>query len=341
MVTIKDIAKAAGVSHTTVSRALNNNPVIKPETRKKIQQLAESMNYVPNVNARSLVNQKNYMIGLFFSSIEEGTSASFLVEAITAINSVLDESYSLSVKGIDQLQEKADDENLQQQFEKINLHRYDGIIVMSQSDTDADFIGYVKEQQIPLVVLNRQIDDPAIVNVSTDDSAGVAGAIDYAISLGHTRIGFIGGKRSFLSSKKRREGLIASMEKHRLPINDALFLDGDYSIHSGFAEMKKLIDLAPRLTLVFCANDDMAIGALRAANEAGIRVPEDVSLIGFDDTTVVSYLNPPLTTVHKPIGEISRKGTELLLQMISGSEIQQKHHLLSTTLKVRKSLRKL
>ncbi|MGC6769174.1 LacI family DNA-binding transcriptional regulator [Enterococcus sp. LJL51] len=328
MVTIKDIAKTAGVSHTTVSRALNNNPLIKLETRKKIKKIAEEMNYVPNFNAKSLVNQKNYMVGLFFSSIDQGTSSSFLVDVITGIHAVLDESYSLSVEGIDEIRA----------LEQINFQRYDGIIIMSQSDHDEAFIDFVKQQNIPFVVLNRPLEDSDIINVLANDAEGVTEAIDYAIQLGHERIAYIGGKDDFRSSNERKQGLIISMKKNQLPINEDYFFKGDYSIESGFEEMQNILQLSPLPSLVFCANDDMAIGAMRAAAEQGYQVPKDISLIGFDDSKLVAYLNPPLTTVHKPVKKISRTGTELLLRMIDGEDISPKQYRVKTHLQVRQSV---
>lgn len=328
MVTIKDIAKVAGVSHTTVSRALNDNPLIKLDTRKRIQKIAEELNYVPNFNAKSLVNQKNYMIGLFFSSIDQGTSSSFLVDVITGIHSVLDESYSLSVEGIDEINA----------LERVNFQRYDGIVIMSQSDNDGPFIEYVKQQHIPFVVLNRPLDDKDIINVLADDADGVTEAIDYAIQLGHKKIAYIGGKDDFRSSNERKQGLINSMEKNQLPVNQDYFFRGDYSIESGFAEMKRILSLVPLPTLVFCANDDMAIGAMRAAAEGNFQIPKDISLIGFDDSKLVAYLNPPLTTVHKPIKKISQTGTELLLDMINGAKIKPQQYRIKTSLQVRDSV---
>ncbi|MBL1230206.1 LacI family DNA-binding transcriptional regulator [Enterococcus sp. BWB1-3] len=331
MVTIKDIAKTAGVSHTTVSRALNNSPLIKEATRKKIHELAAEMNYVPNFNAKSLVNQKNYMIGLFFSSIEEGTSSSFLVDVIKGIHSRLDESYGLSVQGIDEIQN----------LEQINFQRYDGIIIMSQSDSDQGFIDFLKQQQIPFVVLNRQLEDKHIINISADDAAGVETAIDYAISQGHRKIACIGGIEGFRSARERKAGLINSLTKHHLPINVTYFFEGDYSIEGGFQEMKKILLLKDLPTLVFCANDDMAIGAIRAAEESGLHIPQDISFIGFDDIPFVAYLNPPLTTVHKPINEISRQGTELLLNLIAGNQTTSSQVKIPTRLEIRKSVAKL
>lgn len=331
MVTIKDIAKVAGVSHTTVSRALNDSPLIKETTRKKIQEIASEMDYSPNYNAKSLVNKKNYMIGLFFSSIQDGTSSPFLTDAIKGIRSVIKEQFALSVEAIDDIKD----------FNLINFQRYDGIIIMSQSDNDTSFVTKVVSQNIPLVVVNRKIDDEQIVNVVADDAVGTSKAIDYAIESGHTEIGYIGGIPSFRSSEERKLGLIESLTRHNICINQNYFFNGDYSIQSGFNEMKKILLLHSKPTLVFCANDDMAIGAIRAVNSIGLSVPEDISIIGFDDSLFVSYLNPPLTTVHKPVVSICKKGTQLLLDLINGDAPEQRVFELKTSLKIRHSVLKL
>jgi len=328
MVTIKDIAKLAGVSHTTVSRALNNNPLIKKETREQIQKIAKELNYAPNFNAKSLVNQKNYMIGLFFSSISQGTSSSFLVDTIKGIRSILDDSYTLSIEGIEDIQH----------WEHVNFQRYDGILVMSQSDGDHAFLLHLKKQMIPFVVVNRHIKDSEIINVVADDAKGVTQAIEYAISLGHEKIGYIGGRESFHSANERRNALVVCLKKKGLPINENYFVSGDYSLESGFQAMTKLLQSQRQPSLVFCANDDMAIGAIRAINAYGLRVPEDVSIIGFDDTPLSSYLNPPFTTVQKPLKKISQFGTSLLLQLIEGEPITNMKVEIPTSLVKRHSV---
>lgn len=328
MVTIKDIAKVANVSHTTVSRALNNNPLIKLETREKIQKIAKELNYVPNFNAKSLVNQKNYMVGLFFSSINRGTTSSFLVDTITGIHSVLDVSYSLSVEGIDEIKE----------LSQINFQRYDGIIVMSQSESDSEFIAHLKEQKLPFVVVNRNIEDQDIVNVVADDKKGVMNGVEYAISCGHTQMGYIGGKESFQSENERRAGFISCLKEHNLPILKDFFYSGDYSLESGFEQMEKLLSNSKLPTIVFCANDDMAIGAMRAIDEKGLKIPEDLSIVGFDNTPITSYLSPPLTTISKPLKKISQLGTELLLKQINKEEITNFYYEITTKLIVRKSV---
>ncbi|MDR4316783.1 LacI family transcriptional regulator [Niallia circulans] len=328
MVTIKDIAKLAGVSHTTVSRALNDSPLIKPATKDKIKKIAAELHYVPNFNAKSLVNQKSYTIGVFFSSISHGTSSSFLVDVIKGVNSVLDENYSIAVNGIDTLVH----------FDKIISKRFDGIIVLSQSDTDNAFIYYIQQTGIPLVVLNRRLDDPSIPNVSANDQQGVEQAIDEAISLGHKNLAYINGKSSFRSSAERKQGFVNSLSKHRLPVQPEFMVNGDYSMESGFEKMKQLLDLPTPPSLVFCANDDMAIGALKACFSKERKVPNDISIIGFDDIAFAQYSTPALTTIHKPIDKISEIGMQMLIALMNNGTLEKTQILVDTFLVIRESL---
>ncbi|GJM83034.1 hypothetical protein HMSSN139_55300 [Paenibacillus sp. HMSSN-139] len=237
------------------------------------------MNYVPNVSAKSLVMKKTYTIGLFFSSIDQGTSASFLVDAIKGIHRALDENYSLTVHGIDGIRH----------LEGISPHRFDGILVMSQSDADNAFIYHVKKAGIPLVVLNRHLDDPGIANVVANDREGVREAIDYAIGRGHRRLAIIEGKAGFRSAAERKQGFLESLLAHELSLPAEYQAAGDYSIDSGFRRMLALLELPDPPTLVFCANDDMAIGAMNACFARAVSVPDQVSLIGFDDIVFASY----------------------------------------------------
>ncbi|MEF2964953.1 LacI family DNA-binding transcriptional regulator [Paenibacillus sp. M1] len=331
MVTIKDIAKVAGVSHTTVSRALNGNPLIKKETRDKIEKIAAELNYIPNFNAKSLVMKKSYTIGLFFSSIDQGTSASFLVDVIKGINHALDENYSLTVHGIDSIKH----------LDSISPQRFDGILVMSQSDADNEFIYHVKRAGIPLVVLNRHLEDPGIMNVVSDDKGGVREAIDYAIAQGHRRLAMIEGRAGFKSSTERKQGFLDSLLAHSLASSSDYFAAGDYSIESGHQMMNRLLALPVPPTLVFCANDDMAIGAMNACYATGVAIPGHVSLIGFDDIVFAKYTNPALTTIRRPIADISELGTEKLIELMQDPQIPPEQSLVKTTLMIRQTVAKL
>lgn len=325
MITIKDIARVAGVSHTTVSRALNGSPLIKKATRDKIEKIAAEMNYVPNYSAKSLVTKRSFTIGLFFSSIDQGTSSSFLVDAIKGISHVLDENYNLTVHGIDGVHN----------FGNIQPQRFDGILVMSQSDEDNAFIYHVKTVGIPLVVLNRQLEDPGIMNVVANDREGVKEAIDYVVSQGHRRLAVIEGKPGFKSSTERKQGFIDSLITHRLQLNSDYFAAGDYSIESGYAAMSALLGLAEPPTVVFCSNDDMAIGAMNACYAHQISVPRQISLLGFDDIMFARYTNPALTTVRKPIADISELGTKMLIKLLQVPETKPQQLFVKTSLVVR------
>jgi LacI family transcriptional regulator len=331
MVTIKDIARVAGVSHTTVSRALNGNPLIKKDTRDRIAKIAEELNYVPNYSAKSLVTKKSYTIGLFFSSIEQGTTASFLVDVIKGINHVLDENYNLSVNGIDSIHN----------LDTIIPQRFDGILVMSQSDADNDFIYHVKRCGIPMVVVNRQLEDYNIMNVTANDRDGVKEAMSYAISQGHTRCAIIEGKVGFKSSIERKQGFMDGLMHHQIPLNPAYFVSGDYSMESGKVAMQQLLSLPTPPTLVFCSNDDMAIGAMKACYGKGISVPQQISIIGFDDIMFAPYCNPALTTIRKPIIDISELGTKKLIELMSDSRTIPTQLFVKTSLRIRETVAQL
>ena len=177
-VTIKDIAKRANVSHTTVSRALNDSCYIKSQTKKQILEIAKEMNYVPNYNAKSLVTKKSNTIGLFFTSISSGTSSSFFTEVIDAVVNELDENYNLAIRGLDTYDN----------FSSIVTEKFDGIILMSQEVSDDDFITYVKGVGIPIVVLNRNIQDKDIINIFFSDREGVKKGVSYLIENNHHKI---------------------------------------------------------------------------------------------------------------------------------------------------------
>ncbi|MEK4356925.1 LacI family DNA-binding transcriptional regulator [Paenibacillus sp. FSL M7-1455] len=328
MITIKDIARVAGVSHTTVSRALNGSPLIKKETRDKIEKIAAEMNYIPNYSAKSLVMRRSYTIGLFFSSIDQGTSSSFLVDAMKGIHHVLDENYNLTVHGIDGIKH----------FDAILPQRFDGILVMSQSDADNAFIYHVKKMGIPLVVLNRQLEDPGIMNVVADDREGVKEAIDYAAAQGHRKFAIIEGKAGFKSSSERKQGFLDSLIANRMPLVPEYFAAGDYGIESGYEAMASLLSLPDPPTVVFCANDDMAIGAMNACYAGGVAIPEQMSLIGFDDIVFARYTNPALTTIHRPVAEISKLGTTKLIELMKEPDCEPQRLFVKTSLVVRQSV---
>lgn len=330
-VTIKDIAKLANVSHTTVSRALNNSPYINEETKVKIMALAKELNYVPNYSAKSLVLLKSYVIGVFFSSISEGTSDTFFHEIIRGVNNVIDKEYNLVVRGIDDYQYS----------HLIDNRNFDGIIVVSQSKNDDEFIQTILEKNIPTVVINRYIENEGLVNIMSDDTKGVYDAVTYFIENNHRKIALLQGNKEFESTVYRKRGYIRALEDNNIPINEEYILSGRYDLKSGYENMKKLLELENVPTAVFCANDDIGVGAMKAIFEAGLKVPEDISIIGFDDSNFCNYVTPPLTSVRKDSLAMSEYGGRNLLNLINNKEVDKEKVYIQSQLVVRKSVKKL
>lgn len=328
-VTIKDIARIANVSHTTVSRALNDSPLINKATKERIKAIAKQLNYTPNFNAKSLVLDRSYNIGLFFSTLNTGTSASFFYETVRGVNGVIGETYNLVVRGID------DYDN----FAAISRKSFDGVIVMSQSSADDPFIQHLEEASIPHVVLNRKVQGEHTVNIVSDDRQGAYKAVEYLIRQGHRRIAVIEGKEGFESTRERTEGYLQALEAHGITPNPAYRIQGSYDLRSGYFAMKQLLSTSPMPTAVFCLNDDMAVGAIKAIVERKMEVPRHVSVVGFDDSMFSEFLTPSLTTVKRPIEQISRTGAAKLLELVENQKetVSRDTIYLNTELVIRES----
>lgn len=329
--TLKDIAKIAKVSHTTVSRALNDSPFIKEDTKSKIMAIAKELNYVPNYNAKSLVLDRSYNIGLLFTTISDVTSSSFFYETVRGVSSVIKGSYNLVVKGIDDFKS----------FTLVNSKRFDGIILMSQSNSDDLFIDYLLEKKIPVVVLNRDIYESSIVNILSSDKKGSYEAVMHLIQNGHKDIAIIEGKKGFNSTVERKNGFLKALSENKLQINSEYMVAGDYTIGSGYNAMKELLSLREIPTAVFCSNDDMAVGAMKAVVEEGLNVPVDISIMGFDGSQLGAFLTPALTTVRRPIIEVSKRGAEKLLKIIENNSTEGEKIYINTELVERDSVARL
>lgn len=328
-ITLKDIAKIANVSHTTVSRALNNSAYISEATKKRIMGIVKQLNYSPNISAKSLVTNRTYNIALFFSSLSKGTSPNFFYETVEGVNSVIKGNYNLVVREIGDYTE----------YISISKNRFDGIILISQSENDNAFINHVIEKEIPIVVLNREINENSITNILAADKIGAYEATRFLIENGHTDIAIIEGEQGFKSSLNRKAGYLQSLTENKIQINNEYMVIGEYNLESGYTSMKKLLKLPKVPTAVFCSNDDMAVGAMKAIFKAGLKVPDDISIIGFDDSVVCDYVTPALTTVRKPSREISIRGAKKLLDIIEGKQIKGEKLYVNTQLIIRESVK--
>jgi LacI family transcriptional regulator len=311
--TIRTIARMAGVSHTTVSRALNGSPLVKPKTRDKITEIAKEIGYVPNMSAKSLVTNRSYMIGIFFTNLDTGTSASFLTDVIEQAQGMLPRSYLLSINSIEYAMDN----------KSVAIINFDGVIVISQSKTDDEFIEYVHQVGLPMVVLNRVIERDDIYNYAIGDKLGSKMATEYAIRMGHRRLALISGLASFESAAQRTKGFREALSEHQLTVADELMMQGDYRPKSGSRLMRKILSSGNLPTCVICENDDMAVGAINTCVELGYKVPRDISIIGFDDMAYSKYLNPPLTTIRKPTSTIIEMGIARLVNIIENGKPEQ------------------
>jgi LacI family transcriptional regulator len=330
-VTIKDIAKIINMSHTTVSRALNDSPLISEDTKSKVRAIADKYNYTPNVNARGLVLSKSYNIGLFFSTIKTGTSAGFFMDSVRGINEVIKGNFSLSVEGVDDFKD----------LSKVSSRFFDGIVLMSQSQEDDPFIRHVIKQRIPFVLLNREIENLRATTILADDLKGAFKATECLINKGHKKIGIIEGIPEFKNTQRRKEGFLSALEKHEIAYLPCLSEKGNYDLDGGYMAMKRMLSCVETPSAVFCFNDDMAVGAMRAIHEKGMRIPDDISLIGFDDSEYAAYLNPALTSVSRPIESMCVEGAKILLEKINGAKQKNITIFLKTELKERDSVRNL
>jgi len=329
-VTIKDIAQKAGVSHTTVSRALNDSSLISEKTKKAIRDIADKMNYVPNLSAKSLVRVRSYNIGVFFSSLVEATSSDFVYTIIKSVSGNVPTQYSVLFNGIDKLSTSYD----------VTSANYDGVLVISQRKDDDVLIERIRMAGVPVVVINRKLEDAAIDNVYCDEASGISEAVAYLIANGHRDIAYVKGSESSMSTVRRYEGFIKEMEKQGVLIHEEWVLAGDYSAESGYQGMKKLLQNEPRPTAVMLASDAVAFGAMRAVRELGYHIPRDISLVGFDDGFLAAYSYPPLTSISRPIEKMASEGSKQLLDLIENKEHIPKQICYPVTLSVKASIQR-
>ena len=308
-VTIKDIAKKAGVSYSTVSRALNNVSAGRSENKQKILDIAKEMGYIPNQAAIHLKMSRSYTIGLYFSTISKMTSPFVLHDVLTGVYDVVGSRYNVVVKGID-MHQKGD----------LNPSFYDGILLVSQRTEDSAFIDEVLEKEIPLVAICRVI-PYNVPNIVTDEAKAMEKGMDYLLDRGHRNIAVIEGIQGVDSTNLRHIGWRNSMIKHGLNPDTVHVEAGNYRYQSGYDAAMRIFELDPVPTAILCFNDEMAFAAKAAALEKGLDVPDDVSLIGFDNWNMTSYGSMSLTTIERNMGDLAREGTKVLVERMESGII--------------------
>lgn len=321
-VSIEDIAKIAGVSHSTVSRALRNSPLISLETRERIQVLAREMNYVPNAIAQSLQMQRSNTIGLVVTSVADPFFGE-VVRGVEEVAQAAERSVLLNASHNDPDREMA-------AIETFHHRRVDGIIV-ADSRLSSNYNNQLANMRVPTILINSQAEEQldAFNFVTIEDSLGAQLAVEHMLGLGHRAIGYLGVGNRPRTNHLRLEGYRTALLAAGVALRD------EWVVIAGAGNLRHEDDaivgqeLLPRLlaagvTAVFCHNDMLAVGALMACRELGLKVPGDLSLVGFDDIALAKYVTPPLTTMHQPMLELGRNAMQMLLDLLDHKEVHNK-----------------
>ena len=298
-----DVAQLAGVSHQTVSRVLNDHPNVRPQTREVVLAAISELGYRPNAAARTLVTRRTHTLGVISFDTTLYGPASMLY----GIERAAQDTYFVSIASTPTL----DRRSVLDSVERFVGQGVEGIIVITAQVSAVEALTDCPTD-IPLVAVGCRA-TPPVHSVAVDNTEGAALATRYLLGLGHRTVHHLSGPRSWLDAEARVEGWRAALHEAGAPEPD--LVSGDWSAASGY-EMGQRIARDTSATAVLCANDHMALGLLRALSERGRRVPEDVSVVGFDDVPEAAYFLPPLTTVRQDFGELGRRALDSLVRLI-------------------------
>ena len=342
--TIRDIARIAGVTPGTVSRALNNNSLVNKDTRERILRIADDLNYSPNLVARRLSKGKTFAIGVIVPFFTRPSVS----ERLDGVVSLLSNSpYDLVIHNVENPRQR------EAGFQKVlRQERIDGALILSMPILEEE-VDFLKQSAIPVVLVDTKHPDlPTIDCVNVDDVAGGKNAASYLIQIGHKKIGFIGDKTEvlfspkdnsgngknpykFTSSRDRFRGYLEALEEAGITARPEYFAAEQHGYHASRELAKKMLQLDDRPTAIFASNDTQAFGVIQAARELGIDIPKDLSVIGYDDIQAAEYME--LTTVRQMLFESGQQGVQILMDKINGVENNSKQILIPTELIIRES----
>ncbi|MCL4385719.1 MAG: LacI family transcriptional regulator [Actinobacteria bacterium] len=308
MITIKDVAKKAGVSVGTVSNVINNIDIVSESTKRKVFKAIKELNFKPNIIARSLSKGKTDNIAIIVPEINNP----FFPELIRGITDFLEtKGYYAIIINTDNNAEKEEIF-----INGLNSFLVSGIIIAPADSKGKDF-RVLSELKIPIVIVDRESDNLNDDTVIVNNHKGAYDAVNYLINCGHKIIIILCGSNHTKTAQNRYIGWRKAMEENNL-FNDDYIYWGDFTIDSGYKMMDEVLKKFKKVDAVFASNDIIAIGAMQAIRENGLRIPEDISIIGFDDIYFSKLLSPPLTTIRQPVYEIGSMAAEILLKKIEG-----------------------
>jgi LacI family transcriptional regulator len=322
------IARRAKVSTATVSRTLYRYGAVRPETAKRVWRAAQELNYFPNSHARALVSGRSRLLGLIVSDITNP----FFPELVRQFESLAQEhQYDLILTSTDYQTDR-----MTACLRRMLERKVDGVALMT-SEMDEGLIEELSRRGVPLVFMDVGQVGPRMSHVAMDYANGIRQAVDHVVELGHRRIAFVSGPLSLHSARVRRDAFVDGLRRHGIAPDKKLVRESTHTAEGGQHATEALLQARPRPTAIVCSNDWTAIGALHALDAAGLRVPEDISLVGFDDTPIASYSRPPLTTVRMSAAEIGATACKALFNLIEDKKHQGALLRIPTQLVVRGS----
>ena len=325
-----DVARVSGVSYSTVSRVVNGYEFVKPATRERVQQAMDELGYVANLKARSLAGGRSNMIGLLVFDLEN----SYFTEVVRGIDAELSRlDYHMMISTTHQRLDR----------EKVYISQLasgivDGLIIMLPQNIDA-WLEPLRERDIPFVLIDHASDLGQGHIIRTANRRGAMEAAGHLLDLGHQQIGLICGTPTVQSGRERIEGFRQAFVERGLVCDESLLVTGDFDERSGYECALVLLSREIRPTAIFALNDAMAIGVYRAAESLDISIPDELSVVGFDDIPEAAYLRPRLTTVRQPQREIGQTAARLLVELVEGMAKEIVTVTLDTTLVLRNSTR--
>lgn len=324
MPSIRDVARLAGVSHQTVSRVLNDHPSIRPETKAKVLDAIAVLDYRPNLAARALVTSRSNMLGILSATVGEFGPTSSIVGIEDAAR---EEGYSVSTLNLSATSPEA----IGQALRQLAREQVDGIVVLAPQVRVFHVLRGMAVD-IPFVTLQTASGSDGVSH-SADQVAGARAATEHLISLGHTDILHVAGPQDWIEAESRMRGYLDALREADLPTFPPI--RGDWTADFGFFAGQEL-SRRRDFTGVFAANDQMAIGLMHGFRVSGVKVPADVSVVGFDDIPVAAHVAPSLTTVHQDFPELGRRAVRILLAQIRGEAVPE-FGPLQTMLRLRES----
>lgn len=326
-VTIQDVAKAAGVSVSTVSRVLNGKVDVASETQEHILSVIDDLGYTTNLAARSMRSYKKNLVGLIMPDI----AYPFAIEVMKGVNRAIAESeFDLLVYTTGDVRKSGRASHEQKYVSLLTNSISDGVILVAPVAGEFNI-------DAPIVSIDPLASNPNYPAVHATNFHGAVAAMEYLLSLGHKRIGYISGRAELESASRRLKGYTDALEKAGIPIDEELIASGDYTTETGVSGARQLLGLANPPSAIFASNDQMAMGVFQLAEEMGLRIPDDLSVVGFDNITESKYMG--LTTVDQFISEMGYVATQMLIKLINSIPLEDQTYRMQTKLVVRNSCR--